>query len=337
MNLNDYLKDKLFFLILYLINFILILFLLVVFNSNLVLIVMVLLLLVLSFLVYLIYDYNLKKRFYDEIYSIVDKNFNKLLVQEMIKPMFLESKILLDILRCINKYALEEINKFKHNQKDFEEFMTLWVHEVKLPLSAITLMCENNKNRITSSIMEESLKIQNYIDTILFYERSYNPEKDYLIKSVNLENIINKVIIKNKNNFIENKIKLEIHDLDVMVKTDSKWMEFIINQILSNSIKYISEAPIIEIYSVLNKNDVCLVIKDNGIGIDKDDLPRIFDKGFTGKNGRKKYNSTGIGLYLVKKLCNKLNNNVFVKSDNGTTVKIVFPINSYTNDIRGDE
>ena len=158
-----------------------------------------------------------------------------------------------------------------------------------------------------------------------------------MIKSVNLENIINKVIIKNKNNFIENKIRLEIHDLDVMVKTDSKWMEFIINQILSNSIKYIAETPIIEIYSVLNKNDVCLVIKDNGIGIDKDDLPRIFDKGFTGKNGRKKYNSTGIGLYLVKKLCNKLNNNVFVKSDNGTTVKIVFPLNSYTNDIRGDE
>lgn len=129
------------------------------------------------------------------------------------------------------------------------------------------------------------------------------------------------------------KINLNMHDLDVRVKTDSKWMEFIINQIINNSIKYLKDDPLIEIYAISDKEKVSLIIKDNGIGISNKDLPRVFDKGFTGMNGRSKYNSTGMGLYLVKKLCLALGNNVLIESEEGigTLVKIIFPFGSYTN------
>ena len=129
-----------------------------------------------------------------------------------------------------------------------------------------------------------------------------------------------------------------MHDLDVSVRTDSKWMEFIINQIVVNSIKYVEDNPLIEIYSTSDKESVSLIIRDNGIGISAKDLPRVFEKGFTGENGRSKYNSTGMGLYLVKKLCLALGNNVLTTSTEGegTTVKIVFPIGSFTNQMIGD-
>ena len=129
-----------------------------------------------------------------------------------------------------------------------------------------------------------------------------------------------------------------MRDLNVSVRTDSKWMEFIINQIIVNSIKYTQDNPLIEIYSVSDKESVSLIIRDNGIGISAKDLPRVFEKGFTGENGRSKYNSTGMGLYLVKKLCLALGNNVLIDSTLGvgTTIKIVFPIGSFTDKMIGD-
>ena len=111
-------------------------------------------------------------------------------------------------------------------------------------------------------------------------------------------------------------------------------MEFILDQIINNSIKYTEINPKIKIYTSQNKEQIKLIIEDNGIGIDPSDLPRVFDKGFTGINGRKKYNSTGIGLYLAKKLCDKLKHKIKIESDEGTTVTITFPLNSYINEIK---
>ena len=216
--------------------------------------------------------------------------------------------------------------------------MELWVHEIKTPLAAINLITENNKNQVTNSINEEAKKIDGFIEMILFYARSQMPEKDYLIKTCKLNDIVNKVIIRNKNSFLEKNIRLDMYDLDVFVRTDSKWMEFIINQVVVNSIKYVEDNPLIEIYTVSDKESISLIIKDNGIGISSKDLPRVFEKGFTGENGRSKYNSTGMGLYLVKKLCLALGNNVLIDSteDEGTTVRIIFPVGSFTDKIIGE-
>ena len=197
------------------------------------------------------------------------------------------------------------------------------------------MIIENNKTEVTKSIDEELDKIENYVEQALFYARSNTANQDYYIKKNNLKDIVNEIIRKNKTVLINEKIKINIHDLDVEVNTDSKWVIFIINQIIQNSIKYRKQDELseIEIYSKAGKENVILYIKDNGIGIKKEEVKRVFDKGFTGANGRlSNKKSTGIGLYLCKKLCDKLGIGIELRSivNKQTELKLIFPQNSYT-------
>ena len=171
------------------------------------------------------------------------------------------------------------------------------------------MVIENNKNLVTKSIDEELDKVEDYIEQALFYARSNTVEKDYYIKKSNLKEIVNESIKKNKSVLIQEKVEINMHDLDINVNTDSKWIVFILSQVIQNSVKYRNKdnESNFEIYSKHIKENVILYIKDNGIGIKKGEITRVFEKGFTGTNGRlsgKK--STGIGLYLCKKLCDKL-------------------------------
>ena len=176
-------------------------------------------------------------------------------------------------------------------------------------------------------------KIENYTEQALFYARSNTVEKDYIIRKIELKDIVNASILKNKTQLIQNKISINTKELDKIVYTDSKWCIFIISQLLQNAIKYSqSENKQIEIYSKEQKENTVLYIKDNGIGINKKELSRVFEKGFTGENGRitgKK--STGIGLYLCKKLCKKLCIGIEIKSEKelGTEVQLLFPRGSF--------
>ena len=198
------------------------------------------------------------------------------------------------------------------------------------------MVIENNKNLVTKSIDEELDKVEDYIEQALFYARSNTVEKDYYIKKSNLKEIVNESIKKNKSVLIQEKVEINMHDLDINVNTDSKWIVFILSQVIQNSVKYRNKdnESNLEIYSKHRKENVILYIKDNWIGIKKGEITRVFEKGFTGTNGRlsgKK--STGIGLYLCKKLCDKLGIAIELNSDygKGTEVKIVFPNSSYTN------
>lgn len=230
---------------------------------------------------------------------------------------------------------LEDVNYYKHLQDEYKEYIELWIHEVKIPIATSKLIIENNRNSITSSIDEEIDKIDEYIEQALFYARSNSVEKDYIIRKINLREVVNTVIKKNKKQFISLKIKLDVKDIKREIYVDSKWVIFILNQIMSNSIKYLDkEEKNITIYSEENKENVVLYIKDNGLGIKESEVSRVFEKGFTGSNGRKNLKkSTGMGLYLSKKLCDKLGLAVSLTSSEGigTTVKIIFPKNSYTN------
>jgi len=198
------------------------------------------------------------------------------------------------------------------------------------------MVIENNKNEATKSIDEELNKVEDYIEQALFYARSNTVEKDYYIKEINLKDIVNESIKKNKSTLIQNKMLINIHDLDKIVHTDSKWLQFILNQIIQNSVKYKKQDnnSEIEIYSKQGKENVILYIKDNGIGIKKGEITRVFEKGFTGTNGRlQNKKSTGIGLYLCKKLCDKLGIGIELNSiqNNGTEIRLVFPKGSYSN------
>ena len=279
-------------------------------------------------------EYIKKKEFYNNLLNILDELEEKYLITEIINtPNFLEGKILKNTLETIDKSMLENVNKYKYMTEDYKEYIELWIHEIKIPISASKMVIENNKNAITKSIDEELDKVENYIEQALFYARSNTVEKDYYIRKVFLKEIVTESIKKNKSSLIQEKISIDIHDLDIEVNTDNKWIVFILNQIIQNSIKYRKkENSVIEIYANQGKENVILYIKDNGIGIKQGEITRVFEKGFTGTNGRlSNKKSTGIGLYLCKKLCNKLGIGIELNSvqNEGTEVKLVFPQNSY--------
>ncbi len=166
------------------------------------------------------------------------------------------------------------------------------------------------------------------MEQALFYARSEDVEKDYLIKEISMQECVNKVIIRNKQLLILNRINIEIENIDKNIYCDSKWLEFIINQIIINSAKYRTQkSPTIKIYTRDVKNGIQLVMEDNGIGIPQNEINRVFEKGFTGNQGRINSKSTGIGLYLCKKLCDKLGLLISISSKENiyTKVMITFP------------
>ena len=286
------------------------------------------------YMISIIIEYFKRKKFYNNLLNMLEELDEKYLITEIIKtPNFLEGQIFKNSLEQIDKSMLENVNKYKYMTEDYKEYIELWIHEIKIPIATSKMVIENNKNAITKSIDEELDKVENYIEQALFYARSNTVEKDYYIRKVVLKEIINESIKKNKSSLIQEKISIDIHDLDIEVNTDNKWIVFILNQIIQNSIKYRKkENSVIEIYANQGKENVILYIKDNGIGIKQGEITRVFEKGFTGTNGRlSNKKSTGIGLYLCKKLCNKLGIGIELNSvqNEGTEVKLVFPKDSY--------
>lgn len=277
----------------------------------------------------------------NEFYTFLSNNFEdleeKYLIAELLrKPTFVEGKILKSVLEVSNKSMIENVNKYKFLMNDYKEYIELWIHEIKIPIATSKMIIQNNKNSVTRNIDEELDKVEGYIEQALFYARSNITNKDYFIRKYNLVKIINECIKKNKNIIIQDKISLELHDLELDVFTDNKWTIFILTQVINNCIKYMKEEKNkkIEIFARQNAQNVVLYIVDNGIGIEEGEISRVFDKGFTGTNGRiKNRKSTGIGLYLCKKLCNKLGMGIEISSekDVGTEVRIVFPKSSYTD------
>lgn len=283
---------------------------------------------IVSFTAIFLFDFIRKKKYYDEVLKLFQNIDEKSYITEVIqKPNFIEGKILYDLLKAEGKY-INDINQMYNNKfTEYRRYIETWVHEVKTPISTAKLVIENNKNITTLSIGEEINKIDDYIEQVLYVSKSDTVEKDYHIKRICIKDIVIDVIKRKSKEIINEGIRPIIHDLDFYIFSDEKWIEFIIGQIISNSIKYKSDKPIIEIYSEKSENKINLYIKDNGIGIPPQDITRVFEKGFTGCNGRKKCSeSTGIGLYLCKKLCDKLEIGISILSDNleGTCIKITF-------------
>lgn len=284
----------------------------------------------------IVLEYRKKSNFYNELKNNLEKLDTKYLISEIINtPDFIEGKILKNTIQETGKSMLENVNTYKRLQEDYKEYIELWIHEIKIPIATSKLIIENNKNEITKSIDEELDEIENYTEQALFYARSNTVNKDYVVTKSNLQEIVNGAILKNKSALLSSKTSIELHDLEREVYTDSKWAVFIINQIIQNAIKYskIKDRKI-EIYAISKRENVVLYIKDNGIGIKKGEITRVFEKGFTGENGRTiNKKSTGIGLYLCKKLCDKLGLGIELNSEKGigTEVRIIFPKSSFMN------
>jgi len=289
----------------------------------------------LFYIVTLTIEYFTKKQYYNNFEDTLNELEDKYLISEIVKePDFIEGKILRNSLEKINKSMIENVNQYKYTQEDYKDYIELWIHEIKIPITASKMIIENNKNEVTKSINEELNKVENYVEQALYYARSNTVDKDYYIKKVELKDIVNESIKKNKNVLIQERISINLHDLNFQVNTDSKWIVFILNQIIQNSVKYRKQDKKleIEIYAKQGKENIILYIKDNGIGIKQGEITRVFEKGFTGTNGRlSNKKSTGIGLYLCKNLCEKLGIAIELNSiqNEGTEIRLVFPQNSY--------
>lgn len=278
--------------------------------------------------IYLIISYLHVKKKNQNIKNMVDELDEKYLVSELLKkPKNLENEAYYYALRKATKAMNDKVTELEHKYQDYEEYIETFVHEVKTPLAAISLYSDNKNDK---ELKQEVKKIDNLVEQVLYYARSENTEKDYFIKKIKLSEIIHQVMMQNKDYFLANKILIEVENLEVFVATDEKWIIFIINQIINNSIKYMDKKEKkIQIKVAEDKNKVILEIKDNGCGIKESDISRVFEKGFTGSN-RKKEHSTGMGLYLCRKLCDRLHLNIDIESKEKeyTTVIIIFPKSS---------
>ena len=280
-----------------------------------------------------IYDYFNRKKYYDNLFKNLDGLDKKYFIAEILESGdFIESNIIYSVLEECTKSMKDEVADLKRNINDYKEYIETWVHEIKTPIASARLILENDEGYINNSVLEEIEKVEVFIEQVLFYARSSTVERDYIIKKIPLKNSINSVIRKNANILIEKRVKIQLEDIEKKVYCDSKWIEFILQQIISNSVKYMDkDEKYIKIRCLEKDKNIILKILDNGIGISEKSIEKVFEKGYTGENGRKYNNSTGMGLYLCKKLCLKLGLGISIKSKLGvgTEVTIVFPINNY--------
>lgn len=334
MKFINYLKDKIWYIILFVISLVFILTLLVAFKAKLELTIAILLVIIIFFITSILIDFFRKKYFYDNLLCNTQKLDKAYLVLETLdNPNFYEGKLLYQALYEINKSMNENVKNLSLQVDDFKQYVEMWIHEVKIPIASLVLMQHNHKDKFSKDGIRQIKRIENYVEQILYYVRQETAEKDYLITDVSLNKIVNKVLLKNKDDILENKINLMIDKLAFNVSTDSKWLEFIINQIINNSIKYKRniKSSSIKIYAKEQKDKLDLIIEDNGLGISESDLPMVFKKSFTGKNGRIKSKSTGMGLFIAKSLCDKLGHKIMIESKERkyTKVIITFSKNHY--------
>ena len=200
----------------------------------------------------------------------------------------------------------------------------MWVHEIKIPLATLILFSNNHKDKFDKKTKLQLKRLEDYVDQVLYYTRCENAPKDYLIKTTNLAKIIKNVGLKNMDYLLENKIDYIVENVNISVLTDSKWLEFILGQIVNNSIKYKRNIKnsYIKIKAIEETCQIILIIEDNGIGIKQSDLKQVFDKSFTGENGRNGSKSTGMGLYIAKNMCNKLGHKIDIKSEENKYTKV---------------
>lgn len=220
------------------------------------------------------------------------------------------------------------ISKYDSALEEMTDYYTLWVHQIKTPISAMSLMLQCDGEADKSALKNELFKIDRYAELVLQYLRLESMSLDMKIERCNLDDIVNQAVKKYAPVFIYKNIAPHIENTNITVITDEKWLSFIIEQILSNALKY-TPSRTIKIYVEPEKT---LVIEDTGIGISSEDLPRVFERGFTGYNGRTDKKASGLGLYLCKKTADKLNHTIKIESKLGCGTRVL--LNLASNNMR---
>lgn len=327
MNIKEFLKEKLSNFIYSAVLFLIINIYLFSLNSikNLSDLIYLDILIITIFIVFTILDYRKMKDRYSSIMELIEDE--KDIDSYCIDDNFLEGKIINYIIDYKDKKLENEIKECENQLKDMEEYISRWVHEIKLPLSAMKIILDRDSDDMISSIENELEKMNFLVNSVMYGSRATASAEDIFIKEENLKDIVRTAVKSNSFFLIKNNISPKLGDLDFKVYSDKKWITYVLGQLINNSIKYSKENGVIE-FSAEDKGEfIELKIRDNGIGINEEDLERVFNKGFTGSNGRNSvYKSTGMGLYFSKKIIDKLNHSIKVESvkDKYTLFRIRF-------------
>lgn len=273
------------------------------------------------------FSFYRKKKYFDQLMDTV-KNLEKpWLVTEILKaPDSWEGKKYWEAMQISMKAMEEQVFEAGKKQKEYQEYVENWVHQVKLPLTAAQLVCENDKNKDSRRILKSLENIDREIEQALYMSRMENTAQDYMIRKTRINECVAQAVAADQESFCQRGVRIETEGLETEACTDSKWLIFMLRQVMSNSLKYMEDSPCIKISAFRKENTVLLSVEDNGCGIRESEMGRIFNKGFTGSNGRKNRESTGMGLYICRKLCQRLGMTIRAESVRGEYTRILFEI-----------
>lgn len=276
------------------------------------------------------YDCFRKKQYYDHLESTWQELEEKSYLSEIIEePDFYDGRLLYRIIKKNGKYLNDVIADQQLEMMEYENYVQTWAHEIKTPIAVEHLIIDNHRGPLTSSLEEEVEKIESYVEQMLYYTKSGSLESDYIIQPASLKHMVMEVIRKNTKMMVAAGILPRLENLDHEILTDTKWMVFILGQIVTNAVKYSDSSKKSCIFFRAEETAGDMVeftVEDNGIGIPACDLSRVFQKGFTGENGRVVQKSTGMGLYLCKKLCDKMDIPLAIRSKQGEGTKLIFQL-----------
>ena len=263
-----------------------------------------------------------------ELENILESLDRKYLFMECVPPpKNLYERHLFDLTRRAGRAMTGAVSDAQAAQREYREYVEQWVHEIKAPITAARLICRELDGKTRRKLMAELAQIEAYVERALFYARAENPEQDCLLRQVNLGKIVAQAVENHRSLLIQSGVRVETEGLDCTVYTDEKWAVFILGQLLQNAFRYRGTEPVITLSAKPLGKQVQLAVRDNGIGIPAHELTRVFDRGFTGSNGRSRGGATGMGLYLCKKLASFLDLGLHIASQEGegTTVMLTFP------------
>lgn len=229
-----------------------------------------------------------------------------------------------ELLMTVQEEKKKILETEEAKRAEMTDYYTMWVHQVKTPIAAMNLMLQTGQEPDSAGLCAQLFKIEEYVEMVLQYLRADSPANDLVLRELDLDAVLKKAVHKYAPVFIRSKLALNYKPVSLRVVTDEKWLQFVLEQVLSNALKYTEQGGI----SVYLEDKKVLVIEDSGTGIAPEDMPRVFEKGYTGNNGRLNQNSTGIGLYLCQKIMRKLSHEMTIESKPGTGTKVKLFLNT---------
>lgn len=277
----------------------------------------------------LIWEWGRKAAFYRAALGWLEGLDEKYLLCELLDPpSFWEGTLYAQTIRTLADSMAGKVADARRDMREYREYIEIWIHEVKTPLASAQLLLEGASAPLAQGMGDELFRLEGYVDQALFYARSGSVEHDHLIAAVTLRQLCTAAVKRHARPLIAAGFQIRMEGVDRTVYSDPKWVEFLLCQLLSNAVKYRGDAPTVTFTGAECADHVTLSLHDDGVGISDPDLPRVFEKGFTGQNGRADAaKATGLGLYLCKKLSLRLGLGLTIRSQPGagTTVCLTFP------------